>query len=87
MMDASTVIYNNSLQSDAIAEEEREQTGRVLCHQTAGSSSRRCLSGTIDFPADILDLNGSREKKKLLTIAFAGHVKVLRRGGLQKGNK
>lgn len=50
------------------------------------SSSRSCLSSTIDCTTDILELNGSR-KKKLLTIAFAGHVKVLRRGGLQKGNK
>lgn len=50
------------------------------------SSSRSCLSSTIDCTTDILDLNGSR-KKKLLTIAFAGHVKVPWRGGLQKGNK
>lgn len=28
-----------------------------------------------------------KKKKELLTIAFPGHVKVLRRGGLQKGNK
>lgn len=27
------------------------------------------------------------EKKKLLTIAFAGHVKVPQRGGLQKGKQ
>lgn len=33
MMNASTVIYNNSLQSDAAAEEEIEQTGHVICHQ------------------------------------------------------
>lgn len=33
MMNASTVIYNNSLQSGAIAEEEIEQTGHVICHQ------------------------------------------------------
>lgn len=33
VMNASTVIYNNSLQSDAIAEEEIEQTGHVICHQ------------------------------------------------------
>lgn len=33
MMKASALIYNDSLQSGAIAEEEIEQTGRVICHK------------------------------------------------------
>lgn len=47
------------------------------------SSSRSCLSSTIDCTTDILDLNGNR-KKKLLTIAFAGHVKVPQRVDCKK---
>lgn len=32
-MKASALIYNDSLQSGAIAEEEIEQTGHVICHK------------------------------------------------------
>lgn len=68
-MEASIVIYNDSLQSGAIAEEEIEQTGRVICHRMTQFKFKNCLSSTIDCTADILELNGGRKNKnkKLFT--------------------
>lgn len=43
MMEASTVIYNDSLQNGAIAEEEIEQTGRVICHKMTQFKFKKLL--------------------------------------------
>lgn len=43
MMNTSKVIYNNSLQSNAIAKEEIEQTGHVICHQLTQFKFKKLL--------------------------------------------